>query len=122
MEVGIDVLDVDRMLKLCDKNTFYNKYFTTKETEFLMAIKKDRRAQVLAGYYSLKEAFLKACGIGIGRGIDLKDIEIGYTELGRPVINLSESAKMEFNKLGFSKVSCSISDTQKVAVAICIVE
>ncbi len=122
MDVGIDILDIDRMIKVSDNNTFLNKYFTNKEVQYLGGIKEEFRPQVLAGYYSLKEAFLKACGIGIGRGIDLKDIEISYTELGRPIINLTDEAKVKFIELGYSKISCSISDSKKVAVAICVVE
>jgi len=119
MEIGIDVLDINRMEKLCEKETFLNKFFTQEEIEFVK--KSNNKAQILSGYYSCKEAFLKALGIGIGRGIDLKEIGIFYDELGRPHIKLTDEAGQKFNEMGFSNISISISDSASVAVAVCIV-
>ena len=119
MDIGIDVLDIARMERLADKETFYKKYFTDNEAAYIKA--SANVPQMLAGYYSCKEAFLKAVGIGIGRGIDLKDIEIGYTALGRPEIRLTDKATEVFNNHGYSKISISITDSQSVSVAACIV-
>ncbi len=119
MDVGIDILDIARMERIADKDVFYSKYFTKTEEKYIR--QSSNIAQVLAGYYSCKEAFLKAIGIGIGRGIDLKDIEIAYTELGRPIIKLNDKAKIIFDKLGYKNISISISDSHSITVAICIV-
>lgn len=121
MEVGIDILDTARMEHLVDRSTFLNKFFSEKEILYISQLPKTSKAIVMAGYYSCKEAFLKACGIGIGRGIDLKDISVEYTKYGRPVIVLSDEAKIKFNKLGYSNITCNISDSNSTTVAICIV-
>lgn len=119
MEIGIDVLDVKRMEELSEKETFLKKFFTQKEINFVK--KSKNKAQVLAGYYSCKEAFLKALGIGIGRGIDLKEIEVYYDELGKPHLKLSDEAIKKFNSMGFNQISISISDSTSIAVATCLV-
>ena len=121
MEVGIDILDTARMEHLTDKKTFLNKFFSQKEIDYIESVPQSSKAVVMAGYYSCKEAFLKACGIGIGRGIDLKDICIDYTDLGRPIITLTGKANLKFKELGYNYITCSISDSNNITVAICIV-
>lgn len=121
MQIGIDILDIDRIIKLVDKKTFYAKFFTNTEIEMFEALEKQRKVQVVAGHYSAKEAFLKACGIGIGRGIDLKDISILYDDLGRPYIELTDEGKKFFNDLKFTKSTLNISDSKNIVVAVCIV-
>ena len=79
--------------------------------------------QTLAGIYSAKEAVLKALGIGIGRGIDLHDIEIDHDVLGKPFLNmLSENGKKMFSDIGATGVDISISHTKDVSTAICIIK
>ena len=121
MEIGIDVLDIDRMLKLVDKITFLNKYYSQNEIDYLCTLDTQNRAKVMAGYYSCKEAFLKALGLGIGRGIDLKDISVEYSDMGKPFIVLSKKAKKIFNDFGFKKISVNITDSKQITVAVCLV-
>ena len=121
MEIGIDVLDIDRMLRLVDKITFLNKYYSQNEIDYLCTLDAQNRAKVMAGYYSCKEAFLKALGLGIGRGIDLKEISVEYSDLGKPFIVLSKKAKKIFNDFGFTNISVNISDSKQISVAVCLV-
>ena len=121
MEVGIDILDIDRMEHLIKKQTFLTKFFHQKEIDYINTCTENFKPQILAGYYSCKEAFLKALGLGIGRGIDLKDICVQYTEFGKPYLELSSNALKIFKNMGFNNISCNISDSKNVVVAICIV-
>ncbi|MBE5735338.1 MAG: holo-[acyl-carrier-protein] synthase [Clostridiales bacterium] len=121
MEVGIDILDIDRMNDLCNNESFLNKYFADNEIEYIKTCSQLQKPKTLAGYYSIKEAFLKAIGLGIGRGIDLKDISIWYNDMGRPHIELKPSAKEIFNGLGYNNITINVTDSDTVAVAVCIV-
>ena len=121
MEVGIDILDINRMVDLCEKETFLKKFFAEDEIQYIKSCTLLQKAKTLAGYYSIKEAFLKAIGLGIGRGIDLKDICVKYTDTGRPYIQLTEAAKKIFNRLGYKDIAASITDSNSVAAAVCIV-
>jgi len=121
VEVGIDILDIDRMNDLCNNESFLNKYFADNEIEYIKTCSQLQKPKTLAGYYSIKEAFLKAIGLGIGRGIDLKDISIWYNDMGRPHIELKPSAKEIFNGLGYNNITINVTDSDTVAVAVCIV-
>ncbi len=121
MLVGIDVLDVERAKKLVGSEKFLNKYFTEKEIEYIRTT--GHSEQTLAGIYSAKEAVLKALGIGIGRGIDLHDIEIDHDVLGKPFLNMiSEYGKKMFEDIGATGVDISISHTKDVSTAICVIK
>ena len=87
--VGVDLVSTDRIEKLLTqfKKKFADKIFTTNET--LRANQIDNlsmRALFYAKRFAAKEAFSKALGLGIGRGVDFKDIEIENDELGKPQI------------------------------------
>lgn len=40
----------------------------------------------LAGYFAIKEAFLKALGTGLSEGLSWQDIEVDHKESGQPFI------------------------------------
>lgn len=115
MRVGIDIIEGDRFQKL--KQSHREKIFTTSELEY--AENAQGVPMRLAGIYAVKEAFLKALGCGLGGGIKLTDIEVKHTELGKPYLELSGTLKKDF---GIGKMDISISHTDKVSVAICILE
>lgn len=118
MLVGIDVLDVMRMEKFIQNERFLGKFFTTYEAVYVS--KTMRKTQSLAGIYCAKEAFLKALGIGIGNGIELNEIEINHDSNGKPFIKLSDSAKVVVATKGVKEIQISISHTDDVCTAVCI--
>lgn len=116
MLVGLDVVNVERFEKLVNNNSFLQKYFTEYEREYIFT--RPKPVETLAGLYAAKEAFLKALGIGIGRGVDLIDIQINHDELGKPFYNVSNYTKLE--KFNFNSSDLSISHTNNVSTAICV--
>lgn len=118
MKIGIDVVDVERFEKLVTSETFLNKFFTEKEREYILS--KSHPAETMAGLFASKEAFLKALGIGIGRGIDLKDIEISHTQLGKPYIVLIDKITKKLNEYSLTGVDISISHSTNISTATCI--
>ena len=44
----------------------------------------------MAKRFCAKEAFSKAIGVGIGRGLDMKDIILQNDRLGKPIVLLSD--------------------------------
>ena len=120
MLVGIDVVNVDRFEKLVGEDTFFKKYFNEYEREYVMS--KAHPAESLAGLYASKEAFLKALGIGIGGGIDIKDISIKHDKLGKPYYDI-ESADLrdKIDKYSIKNIDLSISHTGSVSTAICVI-
>lgn len=121
MKVGIDVLDVVRMEKFVQNEHFLEKYFTPYEIEYVS--KTNRQTLSLAGIFSAKEAFLKALGIGIGGGIDLKDIEIRHEESGKPYLQvISRTSQIVLSTMNVIDIQISISHSDEMATAICIIE
>lgn len=119
MLVGIDIVDVERFEKLVENEAFFEKFFTAQEREYVLS--RVRPAESMAGIFAGKEAFLKALGIGIGRGIDLKDIEISHNELGKPFYILeNDRISSGLSQAGVKAGDISISHTDKMATAICI--
>ena len=76
----------------------------------------------LSGIYAAKEAFAKAMGTGIAKGVNLHEIEVRHTELGAPFYELSGSTLEVFKSKGFSKAHLSISHDAGMAVAFCVCE
>ena len=118
MLVGIDVIDVVRMQKFLQNERFLNKYFTKYEAMYVS--NNIRKTQSLAGIYAAKEAFLKALGICIGHGIELNEIEVRHQDSGKPYIELSKSAKIILATHKLTDIQISISHTDEVCTAICI--
>lgn len=94
--VGIDLIDVDRVTKANDKygERFISKILSIKEKKIFNEIgTKDKKNNFLAKRFSVKESFLKALGLGLGRGIEFSDISVVNNLYGKPEINLSKKAK-----------------------------
>ena len=121
MLVGVDVLDVARMEDLVKSENFLNKYFTDYEVEYVK--NKPHPAQSLAGIFATKEAFLKALGIGIGGGIDLKEIEVNHYKSGKPYLILNSiKAQEKLDEFNVSAIDVSISHTASVCTSICVLK
>lgn len=81
MNVGIDMVKIDRFEKLKDNPTFLNKVFCENEVTYLE--KRNFNLATMAGMFAAKEAFLKT----LKKGLDsypLNDIEISHNDDGAP--------------------------------------
>lgn len=85
--IGIDVAEIDRIKRAVEKTpSFINKVLTKGEQAQLATLKNQRYYEYIAGRFSLKEAYSKALGTGIGRHVSFLDVEIIDNELGQPVV------------------------------------
>ena len=114
--VGTDIIEMERVLKYCQKDSFLRKYYTEAERE-LIAKKKERAAGNFAG----KEAVVKAFGTGFLNCMP-GEIEILRDEYGKPYVNLLNNAKRIAEEKGIKKIHISLSDIEKLAVAYAIAE
>ncbi|MFT7099297.1 MAG: holo-[acyl-carrier protein] synthase, partial [Rickettsiales bacterium] len=74
--------------------------------------------------FAAKEAFSKAIGLGIGRGINFTDIEIINDSKGKPKIKLNSNARsflQDHLKQNNFKIDVSLSDTREIAQAFVVV-
>ncbi len=117
-KVGIDVLEVKRMEDYVKRELPMEKIFTEYEIEYIKKVAKSYTR--MAGIFSAKEAFLKATGVGVKNGISLLEVEVKHEKNGRPYLNLIGKAKDTFDKMKFKNCDISISHTDNIATAICI--
>ena len=86
--LGTNIVNVKRLEKILKKK---NKAFKTRifsKNEILYCDKKNNPYPFYAKRYAAKEAFSKALGTGIRKGINFKDIEISNNNHGKPYIKL----------------------------------
>ena len=96
--LGTDIVNVKRLEKIL-KNK--NKAFKTRifsKNEILYCDKKNNPYPPYAKRYAAKEAFSKALGTGIRKGINFKDIEISNNNHGKPYINLKGETAVTLRK------------------------
>ena len=110
---GIDIEELASIERAVTRNTgFAERVLTTKEMERFTSLKGRRQIEYLAGRWSVKEAFSKALGTGIGK-LTFQDLEVLNNEQGAPY----------FSQAPFSgKIWLSISHTEQFVTASVILE
>jgi holo-[acyl-carrier protein] synthase len=90
--IGMDLVKVSRIEKALGRwgERFQNKVFTPGEIRYCLGKKKPSSS--FAARFAAKEAFVKALGIGIRRGVHWRDVEVQRGPLGRPVLRLNGKA------------------------------
>ena len=84
--IGIDLTEIARIDAAQRRNShFANKILTTAELAAYQALPEARAVEFLAGRFSLKEAYAKAYGTGIG-AVGLHDVECLNNAAGKPVL------------------------------------
>ena len=119
--IGIDIIDVERVRKLAEKNPrFLERIFTPKEIDYCS--KKKNRYQNLAARFAAKEAFLKAIGLGFRNGIYWTDIEVENDPMGKPLFSFHRKAKEVLETHRIHKALLTLSHDRPYAVAHVILE
>lgn len=100
MGIGTDLVEIQRMEKSLESPTFFKRVFGPEERAWLESLPQKKRAQSAAACFAAKEAFLKACGRGLG-GFELCSIQTLRKESGEPYYELTGDAKeyLESNQL-----------------------
>ena len=119
---GVDIVENNRIKILIKNINFINRIFTINEINQSKKLKN--KINYYAKRFAAKEAFSKALGTGIRKGINFKDIEIFNDNFGKPSIKLKGStAKFLKKKIKNKKYSIylSLSDDLPWAQATVIV-
>ena len=120
--IGTDIIDIARIQKLLNKNNrFKNRIFSTKEIKYC-----DLKTNKVACYskrFAAKEAFTKALGTGINKGISFSEISINNNKDGAPFIELTGKTKTIVKNLTKrkNKIYLSLSDEKKYALAMVVI-
>ena len=113
--LGLDLVEIGRIAKACEKPHFRARIFTPAENARI----DERGAQTAAGIFAAKEAVVKALGTGF-RGFGPAAIEVRVDALGKPLCALSGKALERM--LGGETIHLSITHTGDMAAAVAILE
>ena len=116
--IGTDIVSIDRIKNSLKNKNFIERIFNKKE--ILKCNKINNKINCYAKRYAAKEAFSKALGTGISNGIKFNEIVVLNKKSGKPYINIIGQTKIALNKKlkgKKSKISLSLSDEKKYAVA-----
>jgi holo-[acyl-carrier protein] synthase len=114
--IGMDVCEIARMEQLRTMTRFSERFFTEAEVEYIRT-KGRNGAQTMAGMFAAKEAFSKAMGTGLD--FDLKEVEIGHDEAGKPEYRFSGAL---ISRTEGEIFHLSISHDGGIAAAFCVRE
>ena len=120
VKVGTDICSITRIREAYEKNgeRFLDKILTGEEKRYVLSRQK-RVAESLAGRFAAKEAVGKALGVGL-RGVGWKEIEIGRSPYGAPLVMLHGRAKERARFLNLSTFDVSISHEREFAIAVVV--
>tara|TARA_B100001750_G_C15164361_1_gene426074 strand:- start:128 stop:523 length:396 start_codon:yes stop_codon:yes gene_type:complete len=122
--IGTDIVNIKRMEDSLKKRgfSFKNKIFSRKEISY--CDNKKNPSSFYAKRFAAKEAFSKALGTGIRKGVNLKNIEISNNSQGKPSIKLKGNLPNFLKKRVKNKkynIYLSLSDDRPWAQATVII-
>lgn len=117
--VGVDLVEIDRIKKVFEKHKerFKRRIFTPHEIE--ECEKRKKYEECYAARFAVKEAFSKAIGTGMRKGVRFMDIEVINLPNGKPVLKLYGRAA---EIVGDAFVDVSLTHTEHLAVAVVVLE
>ncbi|NVM24439.1 MAG: holo-ACP synthase [Desulfobacterales bacterium] len=120
--IGIDLVDVKRMGGVIDRwgKRFINRIFTAQEIGF--CVQGPKSVSSLALRFAAKEAFSKAIGLGMKKGIRWRDIEIVHNPSGRPDLKVTGKARSFCQKEGINRWYVTLSDEGDYGIAVVVLE
>ena len=121
--IGIDVVEVNRIsLILNKKNNFIKRIFSNKEISQSKNTKKIYH--FFAKRFAAKEAFSKALGTGVAKGLNFNEIEVRNSVSGKPSLKITgKSLKVvkKYTKKKKVKIFLSLTDESKYAIAMVVI-
>lgn len=119
---GVDIADTSRIEQGLQRHgeRFAKRIFTAGEIAYCERFKN--RAERYAARFAAKEAAFKALGTGWRQGIQWLDVEIVHQPSGKPDLILTGRALEVARKLQVTRISVSISHSDRYAVALVIFE
>ena len=119
--IGTDIINVNRIKKLLKNTKFINRIFNSSEIKKCNSLVN--KVNCFAKRFAAKEAFSKALGTGISKGINFNEIIINNMESGKPHITLLGETKKTVSKIVKKKINIfiTLSDEDPFAIASVII-
>jgi holo-[acyl-carrier protein] synthase len=120
--IGVDLVDIKRIAFAVQRwgDRFINRIYTAREIQF--SRHSTRLASYLALRFAAKEAFSKAIGLGMRKGIRWRDIEVLHAAGGRPELSLKGEALRFYQREEICGRYVTLSDDGNYGVAVVVLE
>lgn len=120
--IGADLVHIPRMVKVLERwgSRFMKRVFTPAEIE--VCRKRAFPPASFALRFAAKEAFAKAMGLGMTRGMVWRDIEVVHDPKGKPGLIPHRESARACEERGIIAIHLSLSDEKEYAVAMVVLE
>ncbi len=115
--IGVDIVEIERIEKMQERygEKFLSRIYTATEIEYC---RKKKNKGSFAARFATKEAVFKCTGLGLGKGMAWKDVEVVNDEKGKPEIRLyGKTAEL----LAGKTLHLSLSHSREAAIAMVVV-
>lgn len=114
--LGIDAVDIDRFRSVLRRSPgLAERVFT--EDERRLAQRRADGGAVLAARFAVREATMKALGVGLG-AFDFRDVSVTTQASGQPTLLVTGRADALARSRGVRSWHVSLSHTDEMAIAV----
>ncbi|MAW17550.1 MAG: holo-[acyl-carrier-protein] synthase [Pelagibacteraceae bacterium] len=120
--IGTDIVNTNRINKSIKNIAFMKRVYDIKEID--RCKKQFNKTNCFAKRFAAKEAFSKALGIGISKGLKFNEIIVHNIRSGKPNIRLIGNTKKVVNKLLKKKkftIFLTLTDDKPFAAATVVI-
>jgi holo-[acyl-carrier protein] synthase len=119
--IGVDLIEIDRIRQAIERNgqRFIDRIYTDTEQAYCS---QRSSFPCYAARFTAKEAFLKAFGTGLRKGMRWRDIEVRTDELGKPYLQLYGFLQEQCQHHGLHHMHLSLSHSSAYAIAQVVIE
>jgi holo-[acyl-carrier protein] synthase len=119
---GVDLVQVERIEKVIERwgDRFINRVFTKEERKF--CLKRNSPASAFSLRFAAKEAFSKAIGTGMRKGVFWRDIEVFHFPGGRPGLKVHGHSEEICKREKICGLHLSLSDEGVYGIAMVVLE
>lgn len=115
--IGIDLVKSSRVRAILERfgDRFLNRVFTPVEVAY--AREKRYPEQPLSARFAIKEAVLKALGVGVRMGVRWQEIETTRDSFGKPVVRLSGTTQKMAQEKKVADIFASLTHEDEYSIA-----
>jgi holo-[acyl-carrier protein] synthase len=122
--IGTDLVEVARLTSSLQRHgeRFRDRIFHPGEIAYCESLAEASMYRSYAARFAAKEAFSKACRVGIGPAFDWVEIEVRHDDASAPYLALHGRAKTFAAQEGLGAIHLSLSHAEDHALAFAVVE
>ena len=117
MNVGVDLIEIERIRRALERPGFRERCFTEAERAYCDS--RPNPAQHYAARFAAKEAVGKALGFGVARAFAWREVEIHGRP--KPSVRLSGRVAAWAARANAGAIDLSMTHARDLAAAVCVV-